>query len=130
MNESNFHPNPQVRRAREADGGKKQPEGKKPIEKKDDAGKGPAHSVEISRKDDGSGYHSITRHADGNEDHQDHASYDEAEQHARSMHGEDGDDMGEMEEESSEVCPDCNGEGCETCGGTGVKQAQAEGDLS
>lgn len=126
MNEDNFHPNPQVRRAREAASAEK----KQPVKKEPAANEGdehePAIMVETHRHDDGS-YHTITHHKDGSSEHTDHASHDEAKAHQDQVFGEDGGEPNDLlEEETNEPCPDCDGEGCESCGGTGMKKAEGE----
>lgn len=126
---SAFHPNPQVRRMREHDAAA-QPE--KPAASEGHDSDTPAKAVEIHRHDDGS-YHSITHKADGKKEKKEHASHEEAMDQAKSSFHEDGGDGMEqqggddgMQSEEQTPCPDCNGEGCESCGGTGIKKSEGE----
>lgn len=130
---SAFHPNPQVRRKREAamseGGGHADNEG---LHGAEDRPEKPAKMVEIHRHEDGSA-HTITHHADGKKEKTEHASHEEAQEHAARMQHADGSDGMEheggdegMQSEEQEPCPDCGGEGCEACGGTGIKKSEGE----
>jgi hypothetical protein len=129
---STFHPNPQVRRMREH-GSSSQADSHADNEGKHGAEEHetPAKAVELHRHEDGS-YHSITHHADGKKEKTEHGSHEEAMGHAKSAFGEDGDQMQHeggdegMQSEEQEPCPECGGEGCEACSGTGIKKSDGE----
>jgi rubrerythrin len=102
-------------------------------------GKSIVHKVEIHAPDSVENpspgqHHTVTTDADGNEEHADHASAEEAHQHAGEAMGvgEDHDLGGEQEDDpeaQAEICPECGAEmqggTCPECGYTDDKGAIA-----
>jgi hypothetical protein len=84
---------------------------KEAVDKKDGEGgketKGDGlHHHEI-HEDEGGGYHSKHTHPDGREEHDDHATYDEAVDHMHQKFGHGGGDDGEEDNESGDgIDPD------------------------
>jgi len=76
-------------------------------------------------------HHTVTHHADGSEEHADHASAEEAGAHASEQLGghELGDPGEDAGEEQAEVCPECGAEmeggTCPECGYSADKGAIA-----
>jgi hypothetical protein len=134
-----YFANPAIGRQHERESSAKQPEPQESSAAEDGHGSN-VHSVTMHHPDDpknpspGS-HHSVTRQADGNEEHADHASAEEMHQHAGDAMGVGSDDheLGGPEEEdpdaTEEICPECGAEmqggTCPECGYSADKGAIA-----